>query len=414
MRRILTVHLPRGFRLACALSGAVLLGTGCREDAAGPGEAEAGLEPALASAAGALPFRQISVGNSHTCAVTTDDQAYCWGHNGSQGTLGVGDNAELDENGNSPRPMAVVGGLQFRFVSAGTGFTCGLTTGDLAYCWGTNSVGQLGDGTRTSRNRPVAVAGKRRFRQIRSGGAHTCAVTFADEAFCWGDNSSGQLGDGTGHGPLKPVRVTGGLKFRGVFAGVAHTCGRTPGGKAYCWGDNDYGQLGDGSSTQRLAPVAVKGGRVFSQLSAGLFHSCGVSAAQAYCWGRNRYGALGDGTFTRRSTPTAVAGGLSFAGVSAGREGSCGVTTGNKAYCWGYNHSGRLGTGTENDVRTTPAAVVGDLAFESVSTSMQWFFTCGITTGQRAYCWGNNSVGQLGDGTTNTTRPSPVAVVGPS
>jgi alpha-tubulin suppressor-like RCC1 family protein len=97
--------------------------------------------------------------------------------------------------------------------------------------------------------------------------------------------------------------------------------------------------------------------------------------------------------------------------VNAGHEYTCGVTTADVAYCWGLNHSGRLGDGTAT-TRLTPVAVVGGLRFGGVSASLNGFTTCGITTGQRAYCWGSNYVGQLGDGTT-TTSLTPVAVVGP-
>jgi alpha-tubulin suppressor-like RCC1 family protein len=412
MLRVFDGRIGRVVRLTCAWAGVTLAGIGCSDETGGPAAPEDPVQPTLATAAGALSFRQISTGSGHACGVTTDDRAYCWGSN-DEAILGVGD-TPLDENDISLRPIAVRGGLHFRFVSASGSFTCGLTTDDLAYCWGFNGLAQLGDGSRTVRSTPVPVAGGRRFRQLRSGNAHTCAVTYSDTAFCWGDNSHGQLGDGTTHGPLKPVRVAGGLSFRRVFAAVTHTCGALAGGKTYCWGDNTYSQLGDGSTTQRLTPVAVKGGLFFSQLSTGKFATCGVANSRAYCWGRNRYGALGDGTFTRRPTPNPVASSLQFAGVSAGREAACGVTTGHLAYCWGYNHSGRLGDGTDVLVPLTPVAVVGGLQFASVSTSLDWFFTCGVTTGNRAYCWGSNFVGQLGIGNyTPDYSLSPVPVVGP-
>ncbi len=147
------------------------------------------------------------------------------------------------------------------------------------------------------------------------------------------------------------------------------------------------------------------------QLSTGKFHSCGVSENRAYCWGWNRHGALGDGTFTRRLTPVAVAGGLSFSGVSAGNEYNCGVTSEKLAYCWGYNNNGGLGDGTTT-LRLTPVAASGGLHFGSVNTSLVGHSTCGVTTGERAYCWGNNFLGQLGDGTYATDRLTSVAVVG--
>jgi alpha-tubulin suppressor-like RCC1 family protein len=396
--------------LVAVLAVGTLGALGCGQDAESPTGPEA--TPALSAVTTPLSFMQVSVGSGHACGVTTDNRAYCWGSN-SGVVLGIGGPVNNPDGDFSTQPMAVVGGLRFRFVSASVGFTCGLTTDDLAYCWGFNGVAQLGNGTRTAKSRPVAVAGGRHYRQLKAGSGHACAVTFADVAYCWGDNTYGQLGDGTTNGPLRPVKVAGGLALRRVLAGRGHTCAAKPGGKTYCWGLNDFGQLGDGTLAQRLTPVAVKGGHLFGQLSAGNFHSCGVEDHKAFCWGRNRYGALGDGTITRRLTPAAVAGGLQFEGVSAGLEATCGVTTSSLAYCWGHNHSGRLGDGTVNIDRLTPTAVVGGLHFKSVSTSLNWFFTCGVTTSDRAYCWGDNSVGQLGTGDRISFSEAPVAVVGP-
>jgi alpha-tubulin suppressor-like RCC1 family protein len=91
----------------------------------------------------------------------------------------------------------------------GFAFTCGLTEQHQAFCWGSNDLGQLGDGTVTQRLTPVAVAGGRRFRHVSAGTGHTCGGTLADRAFCWGRNQFGQLGDGTRDNRLTPVAVVG-------------------------------------------------------------------------------------------------------------------------------------------------------------------------------------------------------------
>jgi alpha-tubulin suppressor-like RCC1 family protein len=392
----------RGVSLTLCLAGAVLSGVSCREDdIAGPTEpVESG--PALATATAVLSFRQVSVGG-HTCGVTTDDRVYCWGGN-LWGQLGDGTTT------NRSRPVAVLGGLHFRYVSAGGQHTCGLTTDDRAYCWGFGVLGQLGDGSTTNRSTPVAVAGGRRFRGVSAGRGHSCAVTQFDRAFCWGSNNLGQLGDGTNSDRPSPVRVkAAGLLFHQVSAGASYTCGVTTGSLAYCWGSNFDGQLGDGTKIGRSKPVAVYGGRLFRQVSAGEFHTCGVTRGQrAYCWGLNKQGQLGNGNleYPRRLRPVAVAGGLQFDAVNAGRYHTCGVTADDLAYCWGWNTSGQLGDGT-NVSRSTPVAVVGALQFTDVGTGAA--HSCGVTTGSLAYCWGTNSKGELGDGTT-TDSPTPVPV----
>src|SRR6266404_8115973 len=250
-------------RLAGVLAPALLLAPlGCREDSEAPTAPLA--EPALTAAASTpLVFRQVSAGGLHTCGVTSDDLAYCWGYN-NYGQLGVGttDGPELCLSlGCSTRPVAVLGGLRFRQVSAGEDHTCGITTDYRAYCWGLNG-GSLGDGTMLSRSTPVPVAGQLSFRQVSAGDVHTCAVATDNRAYCWGYNGSGQLGNGTQSfdPPLTPVAVVGQLQFRQVSPGGEHTCAVTTDDRAFCWGSNRYGQLGDSTEiSPRLRPTRVAG-----------------------------------------------------------------------------------------------------------------------------------------------------------
>jgi alpha-tubulin suppressor-like RCC1 family protein len=201
---------------------------------------------------GGLQFRQVSGGGSHTCGVTTDDRAYCWGNASFVG------NGSAQEN--SSTPTEVAGGLRFRQVSAGVIHNCGVTTDNRAYCWGYNQYGQVGDGTKdTHVLAPAPVAGGLAFRQVAAGYLQSCGVTTGNVAYCWGHNDSGQLGDGTLQDRLSPARVLGEHSFRNVSAGVLHSCGVTTGNVAYCWGANASGQLGDGTTSRRLRPSRVLG-----------------------------------------------------------------------------------------------------------------------------------------------------------
>jgi alpha-tubulin suppressor-like RCC1 family protein len=309
---------------------------------------------------GGLSFRQVSAGHGHTCGVTTTDRAFCWGWNGF-GQLGDGTATQFRLT-----PVAVAGGLAFAQVDAGTYHTCGVTTAARhAYCWGYNLYGQLGDGTTAQRLTPVVVRGGRQFRQVSAAGFHTCGVTTTDRAFCWGWNRYGQLGDSTEVGSrLYPVPVAGGRRFRQVAAGgidaaSEHTCGVTTGGRAFCWGNGTRGQLGNGKAYLSFWPRRVAGMLSFERVTAGGFHTCGETTDnRAYCWGDNGYGPLGDGTDTQRLTPVAVVGGRYFTQLSAGGFHTCGRTPGDVAYCWGANTYGELGDGTTTN-RLTPVPVAG-------------------------------------------------------
>lgn len=431
-------------RLSLGIGIALLAGISCHDDSnVGPTDPAAReSEPALATATTAAPafaqtattppaFAVVSAGYLHSCGVATDSRAYCWGWN-VHGQVGNG-RTRYDQR----TPALVVGGLRFRQISAGPYATCGVTTTNRAYCWGSNLTGTLGDGTTTDRLQPTPVAGGRFFRQVSVSGEYTCGVTTQDRAYCWGANAVGQLGNGTTD-PSRiqtvPVAVVGGYLFREVSTGYQHSCGTTTTDRAYCWGRDDYGQIGDGSSHDiclysfsripcRKIPTLVAGGYRFRQVVAGggpgSFvetgadggRSCGVTTdSRAFCWGDGSHGQLGNGTRSISTLPRRVSGSLQFRQVSTGEAAACGVTTSNRAYCWGYNYWGTIGDGTTTD-RLTPTAVAGGLFFRQVSTGGS--HTCGTTPGNAAYCWGSNGAGALGDGTTIVRRLRPRAVVGP-
>ncbi len=311
--------------------------------------------------------------------------------------------------------------VSFRQLSGGLFFTCGVTTTDQAYCWGQNEIGQLGNGSTDMSLTPSPVSGGLRFRQVSVGDRHVCGVTTTDVAYCWGSNALGQLGVGNSPDRSTPAAVLGGHRFRQVSAGQYHTCAVTTADVAFCWGWNHDGQLGDGSDFGRRArPVQVAGTWRFSQVDAGALHTCGVTKTErAYCWGNGAYGQLGNGTLGDRRTPRLVSGGLRFRVVDAGGEGgasdyhSCGVTTDNRAFGWGGNMRGQLGDGTTTQ-RLLPAAVAGGIQFRNVSPASD--HTCGVSTGNAGYCWGYNYFGALGDGSplgdAAPSRLSPYPVTG--
>jgi alpha-tubulin suppressor-like RCC1 family protein len=244
-----------------------------------------------------LALTSVSLGGQTACGLTADATAYCWG-------WGYGGETAI-------MPAQVLGGFLFSTIEVGGYHTCGLLSNGAGYCWGLNQFGELGNGVFTPSSTPVAVTGRHQFTAIAPGGLsdaeHTCALTKTGDAYCWGTDSYGQLGDSGAANQADPVEVKGGIAFSAITAGGYHTCALATGGSAYCWGRNDSGQLGDGSRTNAHVPVAVAGGLTFAGISAGASHTCGVTTnGAAYCWGDNAYGQLGDGTTSRRTVPTAV------------------------------------------------------------------------------------------------------------
>lgn len=306
----------------------------------------------------------------------------------------------LAERRREARPVAVSGGHELQSISAGSMHTCGLTQDGAAYCWGWNSVGQLGDGSTTPHSEPTKISGYLEFASLSSGLAHTCGLVTDGTAYCWGANNSGQLGRGyeTEYSETA-TPTTDALVFSALTAGLGHTCGLTVDGDAYCWGHNAKGQLGTGDTTTVTRPTPVTGQLQFASLTVGFAHTCGVTTTgAAYCWGWNEEGQVGDGSTSDRSTPVAVSGELSFASLAAGRLHTCGLTPTGAAYCWGFGVTGALGDGSKKSRRKSPVAVSSDLSFESLSAGA--YFTCALTASGQAYCWGLNQHRQLG---TNST-----------
>ena len=386
------------------------------------GTAAVTVSPRVAAAA----FASMTAGGAHTCALTSSGSAYCWGR-AESGQLGVPTPSTicLPDQGGFPCglvPFPVDGGLSFVQLTAGEAHTCGLTSDGSAWCWGRNSDGQLGDDSFTSRKAPVAVASTVKFASIEAGQRHTCGLTSGGAGWCWGRNNAGQLGDGTTTRRSTPVQVImpAGVTLQQLAAGGTDfndfTCGLSSSGSAYCWGSNSRGQLGRGTQdfVPHVSPAPVSGNRTFASIALGLGdHACGLTATgSAFCWGGNSAGALGDGSEIESFQPLAVSGGIAFQKLALGgySEGgiTCGLTNSGAAYCWGKNTVGSVGDGSTAS-RRTPVQVTGGRQFESISIGS--LHVCARTVGGTLYCWGSGRTGQLGINNA-TTSAVPVKVAG--
>ena len=281
-------------------------------------------------------------------------------------------------------------------ISTGLGAatTCGIATDGKAWCWGADDVGQLGNGNRVERAFPGKVAGNYTMTSLSASKYHTCGIA-GGVVLCWGDNQFGELGDNTAVLHPVPTAINSSLTFISVSAGARHTCAIATGGEAYCWGSRAGGGLGDGSQAgSASSPVKVAGGLSFVALGAGVDHTCGITTGgDAYCWGSNEAGKLGNGSVLPAFTPQAVSGGLKFTSISVGETYTCGIA-GGKAYCWGDPSNGQLGLGTPLVTKNTPAAVESTLTFVAISAGA--FHTCAIASDATAWCWGDNTTGELG------------------
>jgi alpha-tubulin suppressor-like RCC1 family protein len=375
----------------------------------------AGASPNVTTA----PPAQLAAGDRMTCAIAAG-KVYCWGRN-DNGNLG--DGTTTDRTTAVPvRTDGVLSGKTLVDIgAAGHGYNCVLDSAGKPYCWGENEHSQLGDGTTANSSLPLAVtlgpmAGKQ-LRRIGDQYDHTCALDSTGHAFCWGHEDQGGLGNGASAdvNVTVPTAITQPVAFRDLSPGEHMTCAIGTDHRAYCWGDNDAGGVGDNSTIDRTTPVAVftggaLSGKSIAQISAGTARACALdTAGAAYCWGDNSDGALGDGTTTNADTPQAV----QVSGVLAGKHlvrietdqhHTCALDNAGAAYCWGNNSDGQLGIGNTSNSSSPAAVDVTGVPAGTAFTDIRLGYrhTCAQTANGRTYCWGSNNHGQLGDGTTTS------------
>lgn len=304
--------------------------------------------------------------------------------------------------------------VTYSTLSLGGGHTCARASDNVVRCWGSNSSGQLGDGTNNDRAVPTVITQPPgTVKQISAGGSHTCMVIMDGALYCWGDNTYGQIGDSSTTLRKTPTRVTGISAVETVSAGTFHTCAATREGEVWCWGQNNYGQLGDGSSINRLAPTKVVGlSSLVQEVASGSTNTCALTNESAvFCWGDNAVGQLGDGTTIPRSSPVAA---LNLSngvrGIGAGDRFSCALLTAGGVKCWGLNIYGQIGDGTRT-VRSTPVTVLDLTDAQTLAVGSN--FACALSSSRGSVCWGSDGSYQLGDGSrTGRGSPRPVMVRG--
>jgi alpha-tubulin suppressor-like RCC1 family protein len=288
-------------------------------------------------------------------------------------------------------------------IAAGWAHTCAVLTSGGMECWGWNAGGSLGDGTTNDSLIPRPVKGI----STATAASDSCAVLASGTVKCWGSNVYGQLGNGSTEPQSDiPVSVTGISTGTAAASGYAQTCALLASGAVKCWGSNDFGELGDGSLTESHIPVAVLGISTATAVEVAHDASCALLASGAVkCWGYNGYGQLGNGVDgPDSSVPVSVKGISTATALSLGDSHACALLASGAVKCWGYNNYGELGNGTNGyeEYSTTPVTVTG--ISTAIAITAGGFHTCAVLRGGSVKCWGDNSDGQLGDGTTNNSN----------
>ena len=380
-----------------------------------------------------VAFTDVVTGSFQTCAIAaSNNRTYCWGDN-DVGQLGKGTQQTSLEPSTavSSSPDSLAGPfMQFRQISAGRTYFCGLTVSKLVFCWGAVAPfvtqSNVAQATTIGATQDVFLPNT-----FSAGEAHMCATDLGGVPACIGSGRLGQLGADTLIDSRSTWFVTkpppSYMAF--IVAGKNHSCAMsriTNTTTPYCWGFNGSGQIGSGNlASIEKRPVPILSALKFDSLSlsAGGDHACAVENAasatpgKAWCWGSNGYGELGGGAVgTSSNIPIAVTAPVALARTYSGESHTCALTATGDAYCWGRNDYGQLGNGTTpfGTGSLTPLLVSGGHTFRSLSVGE--LFTCGVAVAPGTpigpssqpgtlYCWGDNVYGQLGTGTQGNNQP---------
>ncbi len=352
-------------------------------------------------------WRTVSAGVYHTCAITTVNELSCWGRNTSGQ---VGNGATSLFGGTAPYRHT---GSDWASVSAGERHTCATKANGTLWCWGSDSLGQMGNGSASSTSIlvPTQVGAATDWTQVEAGYDHVCGTRALGDLYCWGRSTAGQVGNGVAGNYVHSVTAIAiGTTWADLSAGAEHTCGLRTAGTVWCWGRDAYGQIGHDSATGSYSttPTQLDVGAGWVSIELGEHHSCALkNNDRMWCWGETVGGraGLGEMADAQRAEPVNPV----WTDIAAGASHSCRRGESGSVWCWGGNSDGQLGSGDTTD-RAAPDRVFVQWDERYDEIDARGNNTCAVRDNSDLYCWGDNSQGQIGDGTT-TDRPTKTLVL---
>jgi alpha-tubulin suppressor-like RCC1 family protein len=344
------------------------------------------------------PMLRVVRGTDHVCALRDTGRVACWGSN-SEGQLGDGSTTQRLV------PVAVQGLNDAVDLAAGEEFTCAVRATGAVVCWGTSALGQLGVAytpTTPRSTTPSVVPGVSDATQVDAGRYHACARSSTGVVTCWGGNSSGQAGR-TPSTSVLPGVITG-VNAAEVRTSDSASCARTNTNDVVCWGGNSRRERGDSDTAARATPGAVVLTGA-SELDMGPYGGCALVGGIPNCWGA----AYVNGRTTDNPAPAAIAGATGVDTLALDNTAGCARTSTGERLCWGSRSTGIFGDGGSTvGIVLTAFPVASPSMIEDLAAGGGGM--CAVRTGGSVFCWGDGDSGQLGIGEFATAVTSPVRV----
>lgn len=350
----------------------------------------------------------IAAGSSHTTSVRTDGTVWSWGSN-SLGQLGDG-NSGIDVRAVTPVKVSGLEGVDS--VADGNGFVYAVKADGTAWAWGINSGAQLGDGTTTQRNLPVQISGLTNVKAVDAGDFYGAALKHDGTVWLWGGCIS-LISDNFGVS-LTPIQLNGIANVSAISAGPGHVLMLKSDKTVWALGGNSRGQLGDGSTTARHTPVQVPGLSNVAGIATGEELSVALKEdGTVWAWGNNRNGQLGPNggpmDFDPNPNPVQVTGLPTITNIAAGENFILAIANDGTVWSWGSNSNFQLGQGTSISENPVPKQIPNFGNVVAISGGRD--HSAALKSDGSVWCWGANSQGELGDGST-TIRLAPKQVSG--
>lgn len=347
-------------------------------------------------------WKSFSSSGGGALGIQSNDKLWGWGSNGV-GQLGNGSSGVYESY---PIP---IGNDTWNIIASGIFHTLGIKSDGTLWAWGSSSHGALGTGVDiVDELSPIQIGVDSNWQTVSTIGESSLALKTDGSLWAWGYNANGQLGDGTIENKNVPIQIGSATDWRFIDAGSSNSFGIKNDGTLWAWGWNIFGQFGNGNFDSSLVPIQVGTSNDWKEISTSSSTSVAIkNNGTLWVCGSNSSGALGLGLGAYNTTSvfvnsfTQVGTETTWKSIATGSDHVIATKTDGTLWAWGGNYDGQVGDGTFSN-KDVPIHIGQENDWDIVCAGYQ--ISMAVKTDKSLWTWGNNWSGCLGDGTTNNSN----------